>query len=110
MVSKPSQVQTNSQVRGSHTLDMDFQSVRVFLELPRELVVMEVPKVEAQRRFLALDAVQLPFPPPYDPSGEGVAPSSSPYHFDSGRTSDPKFYEAVQLPLPPSYDPVNRNL
>jgi hypothetical protein len=85
---------------------MESQSVRVFLELPGELVVMEVPKVEAQRRFLALDAVQSPFPPPYD----RVAPSSSPYHFDSGRTSASKFYEVVQLPFPPSYDPGNRNL
>ncbi|MBA4294320.1 hypothetical protein C0431_15275 [bacterium] len=67
---------------------------------------MEVPKVEAQGRFLALDAVQSSFPPPYD----RVALSSSPYHFDSGRTSAPKFYEVVQLPFPPSYDPGNRNL
>lgn len=80
---------------------MDFQSVRVFLELPGELVVMEVPKVEAQRRFLALDAVQSPFPPPYD----RVAPSSSPYHYDSGLTSAPKFYEATQLPFPPPFEP-----
>ena len=80
---------------------MDFQSVRVFLELPGELVVMEVPKVEAQRRFLALDAVQSPFPPPYD----RVAPSSNPYHYEASRTNAPKFYEATQLPFSPPYSP-----
>lgn len=83
---------------------MESQSVRVFLELPGELVVMEVPKVEAQRRFVALNAVQLPFPPPYDSSGKGVASSSNPYHYDSGATSAMRFYEATQLPFPPPYD------
>lgn len=84
---------------------MESQSVRLFLELPGELVVMEVPKVEAESRFQALDAVQLPFPPPYDSSGKGVAPSSNPYHYDSGRTKAAMFYEATQLPFPPIYDP-----
>lgn len=89
---------------------MESQSVRVFLELPGELVVMEVPKVEAQRRFVALDAVQLPFPPPYDSSGKGLASSSNPYQYDSRSTQVIRFFEATQLPFPPSYDPGNRNL
>ncbi len=84
--------------------DVDSQSVKVFLELPGELVVMEVPKVEAQRRFVALDAVQLPFPPPYDSSGKGIAPSSNPYHYDAGTTHPIRFYEATQHPFPPPYD------
>ena len=85
--------------------DMESQSVRLMLELPGELVVMEVPKVEAQRHFVALDAVQLPFPPPYDSSGKGVASSSNPYQYDSWSTRAIRFYEATQLPFPPPYDP-----
>ena len=34
---------------------MGFHSVRLLLELPGELVVMEVPKVESERCFKALD-------------------------------------------------------
>ena len=85
--------------------DMESQSVKVFLELPGELVVMEVPKVEAKRRFVAFDAVQLPFPPPYDSSGKGVATSSNPYQYDSKSTLAIGSYEATHLPFPPSYDP-----
>lgn len=89
---------------------MESQSVRVFLELPGELVVMEVPKVEAQRRFLALDAVQMPFPPPYDSSGRGVDSSSNSYPNESHRTRVMGFYEVMQYPFPPPYDHTGRTI
>ena len=89
---------------------VESQSVRLFLELPGELVVMEVPNIKAQRRFVALDAVQLPFPPPYDSSVKGIASSSNPYQYDSGSTRAIRFYQVTQLPFPPPYDPGNRNL
>lgn len=46
------------------------KTVRVFLPLPDELVILEVPELaRAPRQY---DAVQLPFPPPYDPSGQPI--------------------------------------
>jgi hypothetical protein len=51
---------------------MEFQSVRLLLELPGELVVMEVPKIRKEKWPANLDAKQLPFPPPYDTSGDAI--------------------------------------
>lgn len=52
--------------------------VRVFLPLPGELVVLEVPRIEARPRIAPLEATQLPFPPAYDPSGQSIKAWPSP--------------------------------
>lgn len=80
---------------------MEPRSVRLILELPGELVVMEVPEVEAERRFLALDAVQFPFPPPHGAGGIGM---TNPYKCRRERIDPTKSYEPTQLPFPPPYD------
>ena len=51
---------------------MEDQRVRLFLPLLDEVVVLEVPRVEPTARLKMYDAVQLPFPPAYDPSGQGI--------------------------------------
>lgn len=89
---------------------MEFQPVRLFLELPGELVVMEVPKVRAKRRFLPFDVVQLPFPPTHDSSAKGIASSSKAYSYESGATRAIRFYEATQLPFPAPYDQGKRTI
>ena len=51
---------------------MEDQSVRLFLPLPEEVVILEVPRIEPTTRMRMYDAGQLPFPPAYDPSGQGI--------------------------------------
>ena len=72
--------------------------MKLFLQLPGQLVVMEVPKVESQRRFLPIDAVQLPFPPPCDAETNRIGHQSS---------SNVRSCEVGQAPCPPPYDPGN---
>jgi|GEM_PF-2546209 len=84
---------------------MEHQTVKLFLELPGELVVMQVPKVKAERLTVSLDAVQLPLPPPYDPSGKGITSASNPYRYNSSQVSPIVSSEPQQLPFPPPYDP-----
>lgn len=51
---------------------MEDQRVRLFVPLPEEAVVLEVPRIEPTARLWMYDAVQLPFPPAYDPSGQDI--------------------------------------
>lgn len=54
----------------------DQKTVRVFVPLPGELVVLEVPRIEtAHARPRILEATQLPFPPTYDPTGQTIKKS-----------------------------------
>ena len=83
---------------------MEFHAVRLYLELPGELVVMEVPRVASERRFKALDAAQLPFPPSYDSSGNGIHPPSARYEYKERPATSTTYYEPTQHPFPPPYD------
>lgn len=53
---------------------MDGQRIRLFLELPGETVVIDAPRIGNQPTpsIQPLEAVQLPFPPAYDPTGKGA--------------------------------------
>lgn len=48
------------------------KTVRVFVPLPDELVVLEVPMIETHPKPYTLEATQLPFPPTYDPTGQPI--------------------------------------
>lgn len=51
---------------------MEDQTVRLFLPLPEEVVILEVPRIEQTAPLRTYEATQLPFPPAYDPSGQGI--------------------------------------
>lgn len=55
--------------------------IRVILPLPDELVILEVPRIEARPRITPLEATQLPFPPAYDPSGQSIKTWPNPEDF-----------------------------
>lgn len=44
------------------------KTVRLYLPLPEELVILEVPQLPLR----PCEALQLPFPPPYDPTGQPI--------------------------------------
>ncbi len=50
------------------------ETLRLYLPLPEEMVVIEIPRINPPRRFQMYEAEQLPFPPPYDASGCGILP------------------------------------
>lgn len=61
-------------MRFQHETKMS-DDIRLYLELPGELVVIQAPRVntlkEPQHRGV-YEATQLPFPPTYDTSGESI--------------------------------------